>query len=89
MIDYIAIALHLIVLAVCASTFWKAAMMEDAPGYTLGFVWSGLSIALFLIAWLVLGWGWMGLVLCQISLLLAIGVLRAIKYTHETRRPKA
>ena len=52
----ISLILHIIVAVVCASTYWKAAEMEDnGPS---PFLWAGASLAVFLVTWLVLGWSW-------------------------------
>jgi len=62
-------------LLACAVFYYKAAMMEDASGL----LWSGLSVLVFGITWIVLGWGWLGCLIGQAALfagITAVNILR-------------
>ncbi|HEY4328480.1 MAG TPA: hypothetical protein VGN88_01990 [Phycisphaerae bacterium] len=79
--DPIGIILHVIVAAVCASTYWKAAAMEDnGPS---PFLWMGASLAVFMVTWLVLDWRWSDLIFAQVGMGLAIGIVRAVAYLRK------
>ena len=80
---YISIILHLIIAALCASTYWKAARMEDGPS---PFVWSLTSLAVFAGTWLLLNGSWPVVIAAQFALGLIIGIVRALIYLRRTRQ---
>jgi len=62
-------------LLACAVFYYKAAMMEDASGL----LWSGLSVLVFVITWVVLGWGWLGCLVGQAALFAGITVVQTFR----------
>jgi hypothetical protein len=58
-----------------AAAWYKAADVEKAPPL----LWSGLSVAISLLAWRVFGWGWIGCIMSQIGLLAGITLFKVLK----------
>ena len=73
------IVLHGVVLFICVTTYWKAGEMEDPTGSLVSAAWAGLSALVFLMTWLLLGWGWMGIIVSQVGLGIGIAIVRAAK----------
>lgn len=67
--------LRFVVLLACAVFYYKAAAMEDCS--TL--LWSGLSVLVFVVTWIVLAWGWLGCLLGQVGLFAGITVVRLLR----------
>jgi hypothetical protein len=65
-----------ILLLLCALAYFKAAEMEDDASSVL---WAGLSVAVFVVTWLVLGWSFVGNLGGQAGLLVAITLWRLRK----------
>jgi hypothetical protein len=59
----------------CAVFYYRAADIEDAPRL----LWSGLSILLYLLTWLWLGWGVLANLLAQVALLIGIAIVRVMR----------
>ncbi len=54
--------------------YYRLAILEKASGI----LWSGLSIAVTLFSWLVLGWSLIGIIAGQVALFVVIWLARAI-----------
>jgi hypothetical protein len=84
--DYVSLLLKLIALGVCVAGWYKAAEMEEnGPS---PFIWAGISAALYLATWLVLGWGWPGIILTQIGMGLAIALIRLVIDLRKPPQPR-
>ncbi len=60
---------------ICGAVFYyRLAILEKASGI----LWSGLSIAVTLFSWLVLGWSLIGIIAGQVALFVVIWLARAI-----------
>ena len=68
-------SLQFVMLLVCAVFYYKAAEMEDASG----FLWSALSVGVFVVTWIVLSWGWIGCLLGQVALFTGITIVRVVR----------
>lgn len=64
-----------VVTVVCAIFFYRAALMERAPGL----LWATLSVAVSITTWQGFGWGVFAMFLSQLALFLGIGVFRALR----------
>jgi len=64
-----------VLLLACAAAYYKAADVENVPPL----LWSGLSVMVFLLTWMVLRWGWFGNLVGQGALLLGIAIFRALR----------
>ena len=64
-----------VVLLLCAVAYYKGAEIEGASGLW----WSAISVALFLLTWNLLGWGWLACLLGQLGLVAAITLVRVIR----------
>lgn len=68
--------IYIIVLLVCAAAYYRLADLDpDASPI----IWTGLSLAIFLITWLVLGWGLPGDLFGQLALFGGITLIRALR----------
>ena len=85
---YFQMMLRLIVAGVCVVAFWRAAKLEETDGNMKAILWAGASAVIYGVTAYVLGWGWPGIIAGQVGLLVAIGLTRALKYTHDTRGVK-
>jgi hypothetical protein len=68
-------SLQFVMLVACAVFYYRAAVMEDSSG----FLWSALSVLVFLLTWIVLSWGWLGCLLGQVALFAGITVVRVLR----------
>jgi hypothetical protein len=59
----------------CAAFYYRAAEIEDAPRL----VWLGMSMGVYLLTWVWLGWGLVGNLLGQAALLIAIAAVRLLR----------
>jgi hypothetical protein len=64
-----------VMLLACATFYYKAAEMEGSSG----FLWSVLSVLIFILTWIVLTWGWLGCLLGQAGLFVGITVVRVLR----------
>jgi hypothetical protein len=85
-IDYFGIVLHLAAAGVCAYVYWKGAEMEDGPS---PLIWAILSLMVFAVTWLWLGWRWPGIILSQVGIGVVIAVFRTVIALREERGKKA
>jgi len=65
----------IVVLSVCAITFYRAGVYEKSSGM----LWAALSIATSFLALGVFRWGLLGVLLAQLGLFVAITVYRMMK----------
>lgn len=72
---YVSLLFGFLMLAAYATFFYRAADFEKAPPLA----WAGLSIGVYLVTWLYFGWGWLGNLLTQTALLVALGIARGIR----------
>jgi hypothetical protein len=68
-------SIQFVMLLACAAIYYKAAEMEDSSG----FLWSALSVGVFILTWVVLSWGWLGCLLGQAALFAGITVVRVLR----------
>jgi hypothetical protein len=68
-------SLQFVMLLACAVFYYKAAEMEDSSG----FLWSALSVGVFILTWIVLSWGWLGCLLGQVALFAGITIVRLLR----------
>ena len=62
-------------LLACAGFFYKAAEFEDESA----FLWTVLSVSIFIVTWIVFSWGWLGCLLGQFGLFVGIAVVRVLR----------
>jgi hypothetical protein len=62
-------------LVACAVVYYRAARMEDASGL----LWSGLSVLVFVITWIVFSWSWQGCLVGQAGLFAGITVVQTVR----------
>jgi hypothetical protein len=70
-------SLDFVLLIVCAVVWYKAAQIENVPPW----LWSGLSIFVYALMWLWLGWGILACLLGQalvVAIITAYRVIRAM-----------
>lgn len=68
-------SLQFVMLLACAAFYYKAAEMENSSG----FLWSALSVLVFILTWIALSWGWLGCLLGQAGLFVGITVVRVLR----------
>ena len=68
-------SLHTVLLLACVVFYFKAAEFENAPRI----LWAGLSMLVFILTWLVFGWGLFGCLIGQALLLGAITIVRVVR----------
>ncbi len=73
-------SLHTVLLLACVVFYFKAADFENAPRL----LWTGLSVLVFLLTWLVFGWGLFGCLIGQALLLVGIAVGRVVREMKRT-----
>jgi hypothetical protein len=66
--------LPIIIGIVWITLYWKAAEIDNQPRT----LWAGASLAVFMLTWWLLGWGWAGVTLAQILLAILIAILRTL-----------
>jgi hypothetical protein len=64
-----------VMLLACAVFYYKAAEIEGSSG----FLWSVLSVLIFILTWIVLSWGWLGCLLGQVGLFAGIAFVRMLR----------
>jgi hypothetical protein len=64
-----------VIMLACAVFYYRAADIEDAPQL----LWAGLSVLLYLLTWLWLGWGVLANLLAQVALLIGIAIVRVMR----------
>jgi len=64
-----------LMLLACAIAFYKAAVMESA----LALLWAMLSMLMFLLTWIVLGWGKLGSLAGQAGLFIIITIVKMMR----------
>jgi Na+/H+ antiporter NhaC len=64
-----------IVMLVCAAAYYRTAEVENVSGI----LWAGMSVGVYLLTWLVLGWGYLGNLIGQALLLGGITIYRAVR----------
>jgi hypothetical protein len=64
-----------VMLLACAAVYYKAAEMEGSSG----FLWSALSVVVFILTWIVLSWGWLGCLLGQVGLFAGITLVKMLR----------
>ena len=69
-----------VLLLVCAVFYYKAADVEDASP----FLWSGLSVLVFLVTWRLCGWRLPGNLLGQALL---FGAITAVRVLRDRQKP--
>jgi hypothetical protein len=74
-IDYIGIIVNCILMGVCATTFFKAAEMEHKSPW----VWTGISLAIFLTTAFAMHWGWAASLCCQVAVFAVITFIRVLE----------
>lgn len=62
-------------LLACAGFFYKAAVFEDESA----FLWTTLSVSIFIVTWIVFSWGWLGCLLGQLGLFVGIAIVRVLR----------
>ncbi len=67
--------LQVVVLVACATFYYRAAELERESGI----LWAGLSVLVFLLGWLALGWGLLGCIGGQVALFIGITLVRAVR----------
>jgi hypothetical protein len=66
---------HIVILLAFASFYYKAADYEnEAP-----FLWGGASILVYMLTWFGFSWGWLGCIIGQVILFVAITVMRTLR----------
>lgn len=73
--------IEFVVCIVCAVAWFKAADAGDVPPW----YWVGLSVGVYAVTWLLLGWGWMGNLFGQLLLLVAVTLFRAWRSDVERK----
>lgn len=68
-------SLKFVMLLAFAVFYFKAAEMENCSG----FLWSALSVLVFILTWIVLLWGYVGCLLGQVVLFTGITVVRVLR----------
>ena len=68
-------SIQFVLLVACATLYYRAARLEEASEL----LWSGLSVLVFVITWIVLSWGWQGCLLGQAGLFGVITVVRTLR----------
>lgn len=63
-------------LLVCAAAYYKLADLDPDASSIL---WVGLSVGVFLLTWLVLGWGVIGNLIGQLSIFGGITIVRGLR----------
>lgn len=71
--DLLFTLLQVVVLLICAVTYWRLAEMEKIPGW----IWGATSAAAYLVTWRILHYGVLGNLVGQAILLIVIGAARA------------
>jgi hypothetical protein len=66
-------SIEFVACVLCAVAWYKAADVENVSPW----LWVGLSVGVYALTWLWLGWGLLGILLAQVGLLVAVGVARA------------
>jgi hypothetical protein len=61
-----------VLMVACAFFYYKAGEIDNAPSM----LWAGISVVIYLLTWLWLGWGLVLNFLAQLVLLIAIAVVR-------------
>jgi hypothetical protein len=74
---YLFAIVHVVVWGVIVSIAWKAAGMEE---HSSPLLWAVASSLVYAVTWLVLGWGWVMLIVAQVLLGVAVGVVRALAH---------
>ena len=74
--------LTMILLILCAVIYYRAAEMENAPGW----LWALLSVSVYLLTWLVLGWGLLGCFFGQVALYFAITIYKMAKHSRKLKQ---
>jgi len=67
--------LSILLIAVCAAFFYRAAEVENSPAL----LWGGLSVLLSVLALFFLHWGWLGALLGQVGLFVGITIFRMMR----------
>lgn len=70
--DFLFTLLQVVLLLICAVTYWRLAEMEKIPGW----IWGATSAAAYLLTWRILHYGVLGNLLGQAALLIVIGAAR-------------
>ena len=71
-----------LIITVCAAVFYyRAALFENESPL----LWTALSVLTSILALLVLGFGWLGCILCQLALLAAITLYRALRSARNRK----
>lgn len=68
-------SLQFVMLLGCAAFYYKGAEMEGVSG----FLWSTLSVLIFILTWIVLSWGSLACLLGQGVLFAGITVVRVLR----------
>jgi hypothetical protein len=68
--------LYIVVLLVCAAAYYRLADLDPEAS---AIIWTGLSLAMFLITWLILRWGLLGDLFGQFALFAGITLFRALR----------
>jgi len=70
-----------VALLACAVFFFRAGEFESRVGNaarSLGFLWASLSVLLYVITWIVLSWGMIACIACQVALFFGISIVRVL-----------
>lgn len=70
--DLLFTLLQVVLLLICAVTYWRLAEMEKIPGW----IWGATSAVAYLLTWRILHYGVLGNLLGQALLLIVIGLAR-------------
>ena len=65
-------SIDFVILVICAIVWFKAAALERRPPW----IWTGLSVFVYVFTWLWLHWGIIGCIFGQAMLVLGIAVYR-------------
>ncbi len=65
----------LVLLLACAALFYTAGEMEKSSGV----VWAGLSVVVFVVTWIVLGWSWLGCIGGQVAVVAALTAMKGLR----------
>ena len=74
-------SVHFVMLLAFAVVYYKAADIEDAPRM----LWAGLSIGVYVLTWQFLGFGWLGCILGQVGLFVALTLFRMLRGQQQPR----
>ena len=72
-------SLDFVVLVVCAILWFRVAQLENEPPW----VWAGLSVFVYALMWLWLGWGIIGCLVGQVMVVLLITGYRVAKSSRD------